>query len=370
MEDPTCFLIRQSAECEPIQYSGCMGLPYSQTSFPNIFGWPNQGFALQTAPFVFPAYDPISDCHPDLNFFLCSILFPQCTTEGQRHPCKSFCYEMNATCGERALALGLPWEDWICATFSENSCAVPNEDSTTPPTPMDGSTGYTDTDGITGSGSGEAATTQTTITVFDYGAAVTAYDNLEATLGPDIAAELGMSSFRQDLDLYAEFDGTPLANLPNISGIIIQPERWSVPYDSGEGVTTGLFLPETRNFDPNVGLPAELPSSAIAAVRDNYPQFFNRYLPQLGRNYATMRDDVEFDEETYGPDAICPYPPRTELGGGFGLQRIPPALCFPILELEVADADPAARTIVIVTIEVIGDVIWIEILVFRSLSTE
>ncbi|XP_019641363.1 PREDICTED: uncharacterized protein LOC109482915 [Branchiostoma belcheri] len=204
-------------------------------------------------------------------------------------------------------------------------------------------------------------------TVFDYGAAVSAYDNLEATLGPEISAELGMGSFRQDLDLYAGYDGNQLANLPNISGIIIQPERWAVCYASGEGVITGLFLPETRNFDPNVGLPVELPSSAVAVVRDNYPLFFNRYLSNLETDYANSRDDVDFDEVTYGPDANCPYPPRTELGGGFDLDRIPPALCFPIIEREVVDPDPAARAmIVIVTIEVVGDTIWIEILVFRT----
>ncbi|XP_035670071.1 atrial natriuretic peptide-converting enzyme-like [Branchiostoma floridae] len=78
--DPGCFAVKQ---CEPIRYSRCMGLSYSQTSFPNLYQWPSQDFAVQTAPFVFPTYDPISDCHPDLNFVLCSIFFPQCTPEGQ-----------------------------------------------------------------------------------------------------------------------------------------------------------------------------------------------------------------------------------------------------------------------------------------------
>ncbi|XP_078666744.1 uncharacterized protein LOC144908768 [Branchiostoma floridae x Branchiostoma belcheri] len=134
MDDPTCSLITQATGCEPIRYSRCLGLPYSQTSFPNIVGWPNQGFALQSAPFVFPTYDPISDCHPDLNFFMCSILFPQCTSEGQILPCRSFCYEINDTCGERALALGLDWQDSICPTLPDEDCLVPDEVTPPPPT--------------------------------------------------------------------------------------------------------------------------------------------------------------------------------------------------------------------------------------------
>ncbi|XP_066278606.1 uncharacterized protein [Branchiostoma lanceolatum] len=131
--DPTCSLVEQAAECEPIQYSGCMGLSYSQTSFPNIFLWPNQDFALQLAPTLFPTYDSISDCHPDLNFFLCSILFPQCTSEGQILPCRSFCHEINATCGERALAAGVEWDASICPRLSEDSCSLPNADRATTP---------------------------------------------------------------------------------------------------------------------------------------------------------------------------------------------------------------------------------------------
>eukprot|EP00058_Branchiostoma_floridae_P012411 XP_002597899.1 hypothetical protein BRAFLDRAFT_97886 [Branchiostoma floridae] len=128
--DPGCFTVEQ---CEPIRYSRCMGLSYSQTSFPNLVQWPTQDVALQTAPTVFPAYDPISDCHPDLNFFLCSIFFPQCTSDGQIFPCRSFCYEINATCGERALAAGIEWDAFICSRLSEDSCSLPNATSATTP---------------------------------------------------------------------------------------------------------------------------------------------------------------------------------------------------------------------------------------------
>ncbi|XP_019622136.1 PREDICTED: uncharacterized protein LOC109468327 [Branchiostoma belcheri] len=112
--------------CEPIRYSGCMGLSYNQTSFPNVYGWQDQDEALRTAPFVFPTYNPIIDCHPELNFFLCSLLFPQCTSEGQKLPCRSFCNEINATCGERALAAGVQWNAAICPQLSDDSCTRPD----------------------------------------------------------------------------------------------------------------------------------------------------------------------------------------------------------------------------------------------------
>ncbi|XP_066270946.1 uncharacterized protein [Branchiostoma lanceolatum] len=130
--DPTCSLVGQPpAGCEPIRYSRCMGLSYSQTSFPNIFQWPTQEFALQNAPFVFPTFDPISDCHPDLDFFLCSLFFPQCTPEGQISLCRSLCYEINATCGERALVAGIQWDASICPRLPDNNCTLPNASRTT-----------------------------------------------------------------------------------------------------------------------------------------------------------------------------------------------------------------------------------------------
>ncbi|KAI8500750.1 hypothetical protein Bbelb_215680 [Branchiostoma belcheri] len=103
-DDPTCSLIEQlPTECEPIRYSRCMVLPYSQTSFPNIVQWPNQDFALEFAP----------------------------------NPCRSLCNEINATCGDRALAAGVQWNAAICPQLSDDSCTRPNVPSiiTSPATP-------------------------------------------------------------------------------------------------------------------------------------------------------------------------------------------------------------------------------------------
>ncbi|XP_019614744.1 PREDICTED: uncharacterized protein LOC109462622 [Branchiostoma belcheri] len=158
----------------------------------------------------------------------------------------------------------------------------------------------------------------------------------DAPLDPDVAEEVGSDSFLTDLAAYAEYDGTPLADLPNTDNITIMPERWALTYTK-EGVTTGMFLPETRNFDPEVGLPDELPGIAIIALRQSYPLYYEQYLSNMEADYRNSRADVEFDSATYGPDANCSYPPRTDLGGGFALQRIAPTLCRPDDTIEARD---------------------------------
>ncbi|XP_035672571.1 uncharacterized protein LOC118413342 isoform X2 [Branchiostoma floridae] len=160
---------------------------------------------------------------------------------------------------------------------------------------------------------------------FNYEDVRRAYANAVSTLGDAVANEIGMDTFLNDLSAYAEYDGTPLADLPNTDRITIRPdEHWALTYTDPQspGVTTALFLPETRNFDPNVGLPDELPGYAIEAIRERYPLFYERYLSDLETNYANSRTDMEFDDTTYGPDADGAYPQRTDVGGGFALERI------------------------------------------------
>ncbi|XP_078691945.1 uncharacterized protein LOC144922176 [Branchiostoma floridae x Branchiostoma belcheri] len=170
-------------------------------------------------------------------------------------------------------------------------------------------------------------------TEFDYEAAKTAITG--SRLDPDVADEVGLDSFLTDLAAYAEYDGNFLVDLPNTDTIIIMPERWVLTY-TNNGVTTGMFLDETRNFDPDVGLPDELPSVALAALRERYPQYYEQYLSNMEADYRNSRIEMEFDIATYGPDANCSYPPRTDLGGGFALRRIAPTLCRP-------DAETVAR---------------------------
>ncbi|XP_078691948.1 uncharacterized protein LOC144922178 [Branchiostoma floridae x Branchiostoma belcheri] len=173
--------------------------------------------------------------------------------------------------------------------------------------------------------------------VFDYEAARTAI--VHSTLDPVVAEEIGLDSFLNELTAYAEYDGTPLADLPDTDNIIIMPERWTLTYTDPqtEGITMALFLPETTNFDPDVGLPDELPSYAIETFSQTYPLYYQQYLSSMEVDYRNSRTTIEFDIATYGPDADCPYPPRTDLGGGFALERIPPFLCYPDERIEVRD---------------------------------
>ncbi|XP_035672573.1 uncharacterized protein LOC118413342 isoform X4 [Branchiostoma floridae] len=159
---------------------------------------------------------------------------------------------------------------------------------------------------------------------FNYEDARRAYANTVATLDDAVAEEIGMDTFLNDLSAYAEYDGTPLADLPNTDRITIQPERWALTYTDprSPGVTTALFLPETSNFDPNVGLPDELPGYAIAALRERYPRYYERYLSDLETNYANSRTNVEFDDATYGTEIDVPYrPTHTDLGDGFAFEH-------------------------------------------------
>ncbi|XP_078691955.1 uncharacterized protein LOC144922184 [Branchiostoma floridae x Branchiostoma belcheri] len=169
---------------------------------------------------------------------------------------------------------------------------------------------------------------------FDYAEATRAVT--DSPLDPAVAAEVGLESLLEDLAAYAEYDGTPLADLPNTDNITIMPERWALTYTNA-GCTTALFLPETRNFDPEVGLPDELPGIAITALRQTYPLYYEQYLSNMEAEYRNSRADMVFDSATYGPNATCPYPLRTDLGGGFALRRIPPTLCRPDDRIEARD---------------------------------
>ncbi|XP_019647777.1 PREDICTED: uncharacterized protein LOC109488065 [Branchiostoma belcheri] len=192
---------------------------------------------------------------------------------------------------------------------------------------------------------------------FDYGAAVQAFNDFSSLLSMYESIELSLDTFMDDLGLYQDYDGTPLANLPNLGNMEIMPEQWALTYSQVRGVITRLSLPETANFDPSVGLPAELSSSIMPVLQQNLGLFYSRHLSNLETSYANSRNDVVFDEATYGPNAVCPYPPRTDLGGGFALERFGPTPCRISREFEVTDP---------VTARIIGILVGTDIIYYSD----
>ncbi|XP_035665561.1 uncharacterized protein LOC118408809, partial [Branchiostoma floridae] len=116
-----CFAPRETSECEAVPYDRCQKMPYSNTSFPNWLGWRGPTDAVGNATEIFGALDQISDCHKDLEFFLCSLYFPSCTSTGIKFPCRSFCDEINNACALRALSMGIPWDTAGCTTLPVSS---------------------------------------------------------------------------------------------------------------------------------------------------------------------------------------------------------------------------------------------------------
>ncbi|XP_078691394.1 uncharacterized protein LOC144921870 [Branchiostoma floridae x Branchiostoma belcheri] len=197
-------------------------------------------------------------------------------------------------------------------------------------------------------------------TDFDYAEATSAITG--SPLNPAVAEEVGLGSFLNDLAAYAEYDGTPLADLPDTDNIVIMPERWALTY-TNDGVTTGMFLPQTKNFNPGDGLPDQLPSVALAALRERYPLYYAQYLSNIEADYRNSRADMEFDCATYGPDADCPYPLRTDLGGDFALERIPPSLCSPDAEVETRDPVTGEVINVVTGRDIVRDGVWVDVAV-------
>ncbi|KAI8499609.1 hypothetical protein Bbelb_226600, partial [Branchiostoma belcheri] len=119
--DEDCFVPQGRSDCDPIPFDRCQNMPYAGTSFPNWLGWQGPTDAIGNATAIFAALDQISDCHKDLEFFLCSLYFPSCTSTGVKFPCRSLCDEINNACALRALAIGIPWDTAGCITLPVSS---------------------------------------------------------------------------------------------------------------------------------------------------------------------------------------------------------------------------------------------------------
>ncbi|XP_022106148.1 atrial natriuretic peptide-converting enzyme-like [Acanthaster planci] len=81
-------------ECAAVSTSQCQSiLPYNQTFFPSIFKTAEESIDF------YMDFSSIMDCHPDLEFFLCAYLFPECGRSGSPHYlCSGFCRDVQSAC--------------------------------------------------------------------------------------------------------------------------------------------------------------------------------------------------------------------------------------------------------------------------------
>ncbi|XP_078578168.1 uncharacterized protein LOC144863080 [Branchiostoma floridae x Branchiostoma japonicum] len=137
---------QNSSECHPIRFGRCSALPYSDTRFPNLLMQPNQDFAIASATGVLSVLDMLgmSQCHPDMDAVVCSLMFPTCEPEGMMLPCRSLCEEVITSCGVPVLGLvgladtpltaALPWLAMACLALPDENCLAPTS-PTSPPVP-------------------------------------------------------------------------------------------------------------------------------------------------------------------------------------------------------------------------------------------
>ncbi|KAK7865066.1 hypothetical protein R5R35_007193 [Gryllus longicercus] len=92
--------------CEKVSLSYCSHLPYNVTSYPNILGHKSTEEVKEN---IIPFRELVdAECYRMAYEFLCQVLQPSCTPRapGQIEdimvlPCRSFCREFHAGCGER-----------------------------------------------------------------------------------------------------------------------------------------------------------------------------------------------------------------------------------------------------------------------------
>lgn len=80
------------SKCVQLGDKYCKGVPYNQTTFPNVL----EHIDIQEARSAFNDFNPLIDidCSDSLEQFLCFVYFPPCTAmEGPIRVCRSYCEE-------------------------------------------------------------------------------------------------------------------------------------------------------------------------------------------------------------------------------------------------------------------------------------
>ncbi|KAL7059874.1 hypothetical protein AAHC03_013789 [Spirometra sp. Aus1] len=113
-----------TSKCLPISEPVCSGLPYNHTSMPNGVGLSTQREAARRIA----DYQPLISigCSQYLQFFLCTVYFPMCSTNLAAsitlRPCRGFCLHVKQHCEPVMRTFSFPWpSDLDCAMLPEDS---------------------------------------------------------------------------------------------------------------------------------------------------------------------------------------------------------------------------------------------------------
>lgn len=104
--------------CEPIRIAACRDMGYNLTSMPNLVGTELQ----KDAESRLHSFNPLIQygCSSQLQFFLCSIYTPMCTTQVPTPigPCRDLCHTVRDRCAPVMAELGYPWPAFLnCSRF-------------------------------------------------------------------------------------------------------------------------------------------------------------------------------------------------------------------------------------------------------------
>ncbi|KAM7382873.1 hypothetical protein PAMP_002571 [Pampus punctatissimus] len=105
--------------CQTIIVPLCIGLPYTETVMPNIFGHKTQEEASLEVHQFFPLVKV--ECSPHLKAFLCSVYTPECVSGKARPPCRTLCEQARSGCEVLMKKFGFQWP-FKCETYTTESC--------------------------------------------------------------------------------------------------------------------------------------------------------------------------------------------------------------------------------------------------------
>ncbi|XP_066275078.1 uncharacterized protein [Branchiostoma lanceolatum] len=119
-----------SFQCSPIEVEMCRGaVPYNITAFPNLLGHMSQREFLTDSTSLQVINGLIdSNCHPEVQFAVCSAIVPRCDGTVRIEPCRSFCIDVRANCEQSITQQGHSWPAFLSCdglTDLPDDCSTP-----------------------------------------------------------------------------------------------------------------------------------------------------------------------------------------------------------------------------------------------------